>query len=100
MIKHIVMWKLADFAEGKSRTENAKLIKEKIEGLKNIVPQIVEIEVGFNFNRSDTAYDVVLYSLFQSKEDLDIYQEHPDHKKVAEFVAKVRTARVVADYEV
>jgi hypothetical protein len=100
MIKHIVMWKLAPTAENKSKNENATTIKVMIEGLKQFIPQIHKIEVGINFNDSDTAYDVVLYSEFKTAADLEIYQEHPEHKKVAAFIGKVRTARVVADYEI
>ncbi|MDI6031580.1 Dabb family protein [Flavobacterium sp. LB2P84] len=36
MIHHIVMWKLKDFAEGKSKAENAIILKERLEGLKRI----------------------------------------------------------------
>jgi hypothetical protein len=39
-----------------------------------------------------------LYSKFESQEDLYIYQKHPEHVKVADFVKKVCEARVVADY--
>ena len=99
MIKHIVMWKLAQVAENKSKDENARIIKEMIEALQQTIPQIHKIEVGINFNISDAAYDVVLYSEFKTVEDLEIYQEHPEHKKVAVFIGKVRTDRVVADYE-
>ena len=35
MIKHIVMWKLKEEAEGHSKEENAKLIKNMLEGLKD-----------------------------------------------------------------
>jgi hypothetical protein len=94
------MWKIAEFAEGKSRSENVVLIKDMLENLKNTISQIKEFEVGINFNESDTAYDAVLYSTFDSKDHLDTYQNHPDHKKCAAYIAKVRTARVVADYEV
>ena len=100
MIKHIVMWKLAESAEGADRLENAQKIRGMIEGLRGVIPQIREIEIGINFNDSGAAYDVVLYSVFDSKEDLDSYQEHPEHKKVADFITKVRTDRVVADYEI
>ncbi len=100
MIKHIVMWKLVHFFEGKSKIEIASLIKEKLDSLKHTIPQIMEIEVGINFNKSDASYDVSLYSVFKSGEDLEIYQNHPEHLKVAEFIAKVRVSRVVCDYKV
>lgn len=100
MIKHIVMWQLADEHEGKSKYENALMIKNGLEALKATIPEIVEIEVGIDFLKSDQSYDVVLYSAFASKEDLDIYQNHPEHKKIGAFIGKVRTSRVVVDYEI
>lgn len=36
MIKHIVMWKLKEFAEGKDILENAKIIKMGLEDLENM----------------------------------------------------------------
>ena len=98
MIKHIVMWKIKDFAEGKTKTENIELIKEKLENLKSFIPEIKFIEVGMNFNESDMAYDAVLYSEFDTAEDLEIYQNHPKHKEVAEYIGKIRTDRAVGDY--
>ena len=68
MIKHIVMWKLKDEAEGNSKAENAKIIKNSIEDLKEKINEIVDIEVGIDVNKSDQAYDVVLYSTFNSFE--------------------------------
>jgi len=34
MIKHVVMWKLKDFAEGTDAARNAKRIKVELEALK------------------------------------------------------------------
>ncbi|HCW03966.1 MAG TPA: stress responsive protein [Clostridium sp.] len=99
MIKHIVMWKLKEFAEGKNKLENAQIIKRDLEALQDKIKEIRHIEVGININESEQAYDVVLYSEFNSIEDLNIYQNHQEHLRVAEFVGKVREARVVTDYE-
>lgn len=99
MIKHVVMWKLKDFAEGADRARNAKRVKIELEALKNLIPQIWHIEVGVNCIESDAAYDVVLYSVFKSQADLDAYQNHPDHRAVAEFIGKLRESRVVVDYK-
>lgn len=99
MIKHIVMWKLQDEVQGKTKAENAKIIKESLEGLKDKVETLINIEVGINLNKSEQAYDVVLYSTFNSLEDLEKYQKHPEHLKVATFVRSVVKSRVVVDYE-
>lgn len=97
MIKHIVMWKIKDFAEGKSREENIAYIKSRLENLADIIPQIKFLEVGKNINPA-ADYDAVLYSEFDSPEDLEIYQNHPEHKKISEYVSKIRDARTVVDY--
>ncbi len=98
MIKHIVMWKLMDFAEGCSRKENALKIKTMLEGLKDKIVQIVKLEVGINLNDSAMAFDAVLISEFEDLDKLEIYKNHPEHVKVADFVAKVRQDRAVVDY--
>ena len=43
MIKHIVMWKLKDEAEGNSKDENAKIIKNSLEDLKGKIVSREEI---------------------------------------------------------
>ncbi|WP_045517636.1 Dabb family protein, partial [Clostridium sporogenes] len=50
MIKHIVMWKLKEFAEGKSKLENANKIKMSLEDLQNKIDALKLIEVGVNIN--------------------------------------------------
>jgi len=98
MIKHIVMWKIKEFAEGKSKLENIKLVKEKLESLTSVIPEIKFLEVGINLNESEMAYDAILYSEFDNLEDLNTYQNHPKHKEVSEYVGKIRTDRAVGDY--
>jgi len=101
MIKHIVFFGLADSAEGKSKVENAQIIKSGLENLIHLIPQIKKIEVGINYpNSPKTNYDIALYSEFDTMEDVDIYQEHPEHKKVAAYIAKVKISRAAVDYEV
>lgn len=95
MIKHIVMWKLKD----DNKEENAKKIKTMLEGLKGKIKEIKEINVGININKSDASMDVCLVSVFNSLGDLDIYQNHEEHVKVATFVREVSKERKVVDFE-
>ena len=99
MIKHVVMWKLKDFAEDADKDRNAKRMKIELEVLKNTIPQIFHLEVGINFLESEAAYDVVLFSVFKNEKDLEIYQNHSDHRAVAKFIGKVQESRVVVDYK-
>ena len=70
MIKHIVMWKLKDFAEEANKAVNAQKIKELLESLKDKIKEIKHIEVGINIINSDASADVALYSEFECMEDL------------------------------
>ncbi len=101
MIKHIVFWNLEDNAQGKTKAENALIIKEELEELKNHIPQLKKIEVGVNHPDAPADnYDIALFCEFESMNDLDIYQNHPEHKRVAAYIGKVRKARVAIDYEI
>ncbi len=100
MIKHIVMWKIKDSHEGRSKTELAKKLKEDLELLKGKISEIRHIEVGINISDSDAACDVVLYSEFYSMEALEAYRVHPAHQEVARFVSEISCERHVVDYEV
>ncbi|MGN0162644.1 MAG: Dabb family protein [Candidatus Ornithomonoglobus sp.] len=97
MIKHIVVWRIAD---GEDKPERASAIKENLEALKGKIDELVDIEVGINFNTTESASDVVLVSTFKNKADLEIYQDHPAHKAVGtNYVRPYVKERRVVDYE-
>lgn len=98
MVKHIVFWNVSA-SDKATKEENMNHIKEILLALPKHIKEINEIEVGFDFNGSPAAFDVALYSTFDSKAGLEAYQVHPEHVKVAEFVKSVATARAVVDYE-
>lgn len=98
MIRHLVMWKVKA-TEERSKEENMQEMKVRLMALQGEIAELKEIAVGLNFNESDMAYDVVLESSFDSKEDLNAYQVNPKHQAVGAFVKTVAAARVVVDYE-
>lgn len=100
MVKHIVFWKLKENANGNTKAENALLIKEKLEALNGRIKGVLKIEVGIDFSKTESSSDVVLYSEFASREDLDNYQSHPEHKALLPFITEARSERIVVDYEV
>ncbi len=99
MIRHIVMWKLKEQAEGASKGENFLKLRDMLEALRGFIPQIVELEVEFQMEASGANYDVVLVSAFQDKDGLARYRNHPEHQKVVAFVQRVTEARAAVDYE-
>jgi len=98
MLKHIVVFKLKDFAEGASKEKNAELLRKKLEALRDTVEEIKYFEVGINSIDSEVSYDLALISSFEDQSSLKRYQMHPDHKKVVELVGKICQSRWVVDY--
>ena len=97
MIEHVVMWKFADTAEGKTRAENMAIVRERLFALSSVISEIKLMQIGRDVSRTDMSYDMMLVTRFDSLEALHTYKVHPAHVAVAQYVAKVTTARVVLD---
>lgn len=101
MIKHIVIWKLKEHAEGKSKQENAQQLKSDLEKLNGIIPGLIHLEVGININsQGDDDADVILYSEFENAGALEKYYPHPEHMKIVPFAQSIRSERRVIDYKI
>ncbi|MEH6434165.1 Dabb family protein [Massilia sp. DD77] len=100
MIKHIVMWKLKDQAEGADRAANAREMKRRLDECARIVPGILAFEVVIAQPGLEATYDVVLYSEFEDRAALEAYATHPTHKALVPFIGAIREARQCMDYEV
>lgn len=98
MVKHIVMWKVRDEYEGMCKAECIEKAMNGLTSLVGKVPSLIDAEVGANFNESEMAFDMVLYTTFNDREGLDEYQNHPEHLNVARFVRSIAIERHVVDY--
>ncbi len=100
MVKHIVMFKFLEEAEGRSKKENVQMTKEMLDALLGVVPTLLSSKVSINDDNADnTNYDLVLESEFESFEALQQYIVHPEHKKVGAFMGPLRESRACVDYE-
>ena len=93
MIKHIVMWKFK-----KDEKENMKKFLKGLNQLKNIIPEIKNMETGININPKNE-YDAILISEFETMADLEKYKNNPEHIKVSALCKKIRIDRQAIDYE-
>lgn len=99
MIKHIVIWKLKEEANGNPKEENMLAMKSKLDALTTKVPGIKFLQVGLRGADSPANNDdVVLVSEFATWADLDTYNNHPEHLKVVEFVKSVVEKRTAVDF--
>ncbi|MBH5318252.1 Dabb family protein [Paenibacillus sp. GSMTC-2017] len=94
MITHIVSFKLKDNSE-----ESIARTVAVLRNMEGKIDELKHIEVGVDFLRSERSYDIVLITKFESKEALDAYQVHPEHKIVIEHMLQAREASVSVDFE-
>jgi len=94
MIVHIVMFK---FKEEK-KEENILVVKSRLEELVSKIPMLNDLEVGVDFNKSERAFDLSLYSTFDNIENLKAYAVHPEHLKVVALIKEVTVESKVVDY--
>ncbi len=99
MLRHIVMWKFQDVAQGRVRVENVRRAEEMLRELPSLIPVIRTFEVGTNAGTDPDSYDLVLSATFASLETLKTYSDHPDHQRVVAFLRGVRSGHAVVDYE-
>ncbi|WP_440999409.1 Dabb family protein [Fodinibius sp. SL11] len=104
MIRHVVMWKLKEEAEGATKEKNAEKMKLILEGLKVNIDEIKNVEVGINISDDDdeagSPYDVVLISDFETELDYTMYTRDENHKKAVKFINSVIKERHFVDYKV
>jgi hypothetical protein len=81
-----------------NKEQNIQKIKNELEQLKNRIDELNDIEVGIDFNQSQRAFDLSLYSTFDSKDALKVYATHPEHLKVVELIKNVTLESKVVDY--
>jgi len=99
MIRHIVMWKLKEEAQGATKEKNAEKLKLILEGLRTTIEEIKNVEVGIQINAdSKEAFDVVLISDFETDLDFQMYTRSPHHQKAIKFIKSVTDKRIFVDY--
>lgn len=97
MIKHIVSFKITDNAQKESNTLR---LKDKLDNLKNKIPELLHLETGLNISKSPAAFDLVLVTHFKTREDLDTYRVHPLHQELLSFLNEIKESVIVVDYEI
>ena len=94
MIVHIVMFRFKE----ENKAKNLKEVTSRLNALVELIPTLNSIEVGIDFSKSERAFDLSLYSTFDSKEALGGYAVHPEHLKVVELIKSVTLESKVVDY--
>lgn len=99
MVRHIVLWRLNEQAQGATKAENAIKIKALIESLNGKCAGLIAIRVA-SCAPGEAAADLALVADFVSWEALEAYQRHPEHEAMKPFIMAARETRQVADFEI
>jgi len=100
MVKHIILWKLKDELSEEDKVAVKSGIKSGLEGLKDVVPGLVDILVRTEGLPSSNA-DVMLDSTFADEAALKGYAVHPAHVAVANGKVRPFTqTRLCLDYAI
>ncbi len=98
MVKHVILWSLKEEVANKDEVKAG--IKEGLEGLKGVVPGLIDIQV-ITGGLSSSNMDLMLDSTLESEEALKGYAVHPAHVEVANMKVRPYTSvRSCFDYEV
>ena len=94
MVKHIVMFKLAD-----KNPENLDQAIAALNSLRGNIETLKFIEIGTDFLSSERSYDIVLTAFFDDREGLKAYAGHKNHLLVVEKMRSLFSSSIVVDYE-
>ncbi|MEK9629578.1 MAG: Dabb family protein [Nitrospinota bacterium] len=95
MVKHIVMFKLAE-----KTPENMESAVNSLQSLEGNIETLKSIEIGTDFLESERSYDIVLTALFENREGLKIYSGHENHLPVVKLMRSLCSSSIVVDYEI
>lgn len=100
MVRHVIIWNMKETLSDEECRKVKNDIKEALEDLKGVIPGLSEINVATDPLDTSNA-DLMLDSLFEDKDALAVYADHPAHVKVKdELVVPNVRSRVCMDYEV
>jgi hypothetical protein len=95
MVKHIVMFKLAQ-----NTPENLDAAVNALNGMVGKIETLRLLEVGRNYSASERSYDLVLTTHFDDRAGLETYAGHKDHLPVIKLMQSLCSQSVVVDYEI
>ena len=90
MIKHVYLIKLKN-------PDTIDEVMQKLKTLPEFIPQIFRLELGRDFTRVSSSYDIYQCCEFLSEKDFQAFTKHPYHDEVRRYLAEVREAAVKVD---
>ena len=97
MIRHTIMWKFKEQVGNEDRDAIMSHVEKILSALKPIIPEIRSMRIEKDILRSQRSSDMIYITEFDSLDTLEVYRVHPEHMKVAAYIAEVQEAQAVTD---
>jgi len=95
MFTHIVAWKYKDTTDEPTREDH----RNRLRALADIIPDIVEFEVGADVLHLDRSYHTGLIARYKDEAAFDFYTVHDAHQAVAGLGKEIAEHVVSVDFE-
>lgn len=92
MVRYILFWSLTPKALDEGAEEVARKLDQSVKGLVGKIPGLRHAEVRLNL-LLDTPHDLLFYTEFDRKEDIEPYRTHPLHVAHAQMASDYVTNR-------
>ncbi len=99
MIRHLVLWKLADDALADKELIVAEF-EQRFGALVPIIDGLERLDIRADLGGTGGHWGGVLAAGYRDTAALDGYQVHPAHVEVAAYARSVVTARACIDFDV
>lgn len=95
MLKYIVLFKFRDPQDCLST------VVEQLHSMEGRIPEILSMETGADlWHNGERSYDLALTCTFQDWNAVEVYDKHPYHEKVREYIYAHRIDGKTVIYEV
>jgi hypothetical protein len=99
MYKHVVLWKLKEEVDGVGKAKLAVEVKTRLDGLRKVIPEILDLEVAVNIGDYGASFfDVSLICMYDNEEAFKRYCVYPEHDAVVAYIQSVTVAEEIVDY--
>ena len=95
MVTHIALFR---WKENVTKEEIDKMMAD-IKNLKDQIDEVVDLNCGKNFSKWNEGYTHAVVVTTKTREDLDIYRNHPSHIPVAKRVEELEDKSIGIDFE-
>ncbi len=95
MLTHIVCWKYKPETTGAERAQHIAALKR----LPDLIPEVLTFSVGADVLRLERSFDTGLAATYANRAALDVYDAHPEHKKVQAIGRQIAEKVVSVDFE-